>query len=144
MYKFLLISCVFIPFFGCQNAAKKASEPANGKSCYLAKMNRDSVLLDLNMQGDSASGTLEYRMFGEDHSIGKFTGSKHGDTLMLIYTFQSEGITSETEIAFLRKGDDYIEGHAPMKQDGSRSVFSDKKMLQFDSNIILKNTPCKN
>ena len=130
-------------FFACSNSHEKTGFSADGHSCYIAQISRDSVLLELDLKGDSAFGKLEFRMFEKDQSIGTFSGKLSGDTLLILYTFQSEGMQSQSEMAFLRKGDDLIQGYSPMEQIGTLSKFKNPKQIDFNSSILLKTSNCQ-
>lgn len=93
------------------NAKKTESGPdtlAYGKQCFLAHIRKDSAFLNLDRNGNNISGTLHYKFREKDNSKGNLTGTIQGDTLVLNYTFSSEGTESERPIRFVyEKGNIY-------------------------------------
>jgi hypothetical protein len=79
-------------------------------TCYRGNSGKDSVFMHLTENGNAITGTIEYRFFEKDRSSGNFTGEIKGDTLLVHYTYQSEGVVSSREITFLKQGDRVLEG----------------------------------
>jgi len=140
-------------FSACQNnsktaateavTAEKINEARPEKKCYRYVKNRDTISLSLEQTNQVVTGELFYNLFEKDKNRGKVSGIKNGDTLLLIYNFESEGMTSEREVAFLKKGDKLIQGFgAEVEKDGSM-VFKDKKQLKYDEGAVaLTATAC--
>ena len=140
-------------FSACQNnsktaateavTAEKINEARPEKKCYRYVKNRDTISLSLEQTNQVVTGELFYNLFEKDKNRGKVSGIKNGDTLLLIYNFESEGMTSEREVAFLKKGDKLIQGFgAEVEKDGSM-VFKDKKQLKYDEGgVALTETDC--
>jgi len=140
-------------FSACQNnsktpateavTAEKINEAHPEKECYRYINNRDTITISLEQTNQVVTGELAYRFFEKDKSRGKVSGVKNGDTLLLIYNFESEGMTSERELAFLKKGNKLIQGFgAEVEKDGSM-VFKDKKQLKYDEGgVALTETDC--
>ncbi|MFV7234199.1 hypothetical protein [Flavobacterium sp. ZB4R12] len=50
----------------------------------------------------------------------------------------SEGIATVRQVAFLKKGDSYVEGYGDVVDDNKGKVtFKDTKQLKFDGNTVL-------
>ena len=115
------------------------------KECFIGILKKDSVSLTLITKNSiSKSGKLSYRFFEKDKNEGEFSGEMKGDTLFAIYTFMSEGISSAREVAFLKKGDTFIEGYAEVVDNNEgKVIFKNRKTLRFDGNIVLKKVDCK-
>lgn len=70
-------------------------------------------------------------------------GSQNGDTLKLMYTFESEGSTSEREIYFLKKDGNLLEATGEYKVDGIKSMYANPNALKYDVHV-LKQADCNN
>ena len=92
---------------------------------------KDSMLMQIVIENNSAVGQLHYRFYEKDKSGGTFFGDMHGDTLIADYKFMSEGMESEREVAFLRKGETFIEGYGDEEDKDGRKVFKNINSLQF-------------
>nr|WP_314895499.1 hypothetical protein [uncultured Flavobacterium sp.] len=56
----------------------------------------------------------------------------------------SEGVFSVRQVAFLKKGDSYVEGYGDVVDDNKGKVtFKDTKQLKFEGNIVLSKVDCK-
>lgn len=117
-----------------------AAPPVTG--CYLAVLSRDSIWMKLTIEDQVAEGDLMYNFYEKDKSKGRLTGTLHGDTLFANYIFSSEGMESIREVAFLKKGNDWIEGYGEMDPEtGAR--FKNKPSLDFNNETILKPVACQ-
>ena len=140
-------------FTACQNnsktpateavTAEKINNALPEKECYSYINNRDTILMSLEQTNQVITGALSYNLFEKDKNRGKVSGIKNGDTLLLIYNFESEGVTSKRELAFLKKGNKLIQGFgAEVEKDGSM-VFKDKKQIKYDEDgLALIETDC--
>ena len=115
------------------------------QECYRAILKKDTISLTLNIKnGQFSSGNLSYNFYEKDKNQGTLVGERKGDTLYADYTFMSEGTSSVHEVAFLKKGDSYIEGFGDVVDDNKGKVtFKDKKQLKFDGNVVLLKVDCK-
>lgn len=156
MRHFLLVCCVV--FMSCNNDSATAtsndsistenlatvqadtSAAIATPSCYAHQTSNNLVLLKLNTVRPTVSGELTYAIMGKDRNEGSITGTMRGDTLIADYTFMSEGKQSVRQVAFLRKGETFIEGYGDSEQKGDRMIFSDT--LNFNGTMILKEVPC--
>ena len=100
--------------------------------CYLAVIGKDSILLNLNISNNMVSGYLHYRFSEKDKSGGKFIGTMKGDTIFADYQFMAEGMESEREVAFLRNGEELIEGYGDIEELNGRVVFKDHGSIKFE------------
>lgn len=130
-----------------QDADKESLQEADSTSattkCYAYYKNRDTVELSIGARGQQISGTLKYQLFEKDRNNGTITGEIKGDTLLANYTFNSEGMESQRQVAFLRKGDQLVEGYAEVEEKDGKTVFKDTKNLKFGSGIVLDVVACK-
>ena len=65
-----------------------------------------------------------------------------GDTLMLDYTFNSEGIESERQVVILRKGNQLFEGYGDMEEKKGKLIFKDVSSLNFKGGIVFNKIDC--
>ena len=128
-----------------QNKAADTKYPESDfkvRKCYFGVLEKDSVLLNASMKGDSITGTLDYKLYEQDNSNGVFRGKMYGDTLRVLYTFVSEGMESVSEVTFLKKDSLLISGYGPMKESDGKMVFADYKDVKFDG-LALREVGCK-
>jgi hypothetical protein len=113
--------------------------------CYSGSIKKDTILMNLTIKGNEVTnGKLSYKFYEKDKNQGTLVGELKGDTLIADYTFMSEGTSSVREVAFLKKGDSYIEGFGDVVDDNKGKVtFKDKKQLKFDGNVVLSKVDCK-
>ena len=139
------ILTALILFGACNSKSLVKEEPvdsiqvAAGQSCYLYLSNKDTVKMTLTFDNQSVRGTLNYNIFEKDGNMGTIRGSIIGDTILATYTFESEGVTSAREVAFLKKGNTLVEGFAPMDESGTH--FANRDELDF-TGIVLNSTNC--
>ena len=144
-----LISVAVVLLISCtrqsdQQQTAIASKPVNEPlSCYTFVKNNDTIRLSFKVEQNSATGDLTYNFFEKDDNTGTIQGEMHGDTLYANYQFQSEGITSEREVAFLRRGDTMVEGFGEIAREAGKATFKNRKMLNFESNLVLNKSACK-
>jgi len=148
----LLLALIGFTAFSCNNedtnkTAKKEEiqtpRTESDLNCF-SKNDRDTIVLSYRSIGDSVSGALQYHISQKDKNTGSFYGRFNGDTLFVEYVFQSEGMDSRRQMAFLKKDNTLIQGFGPTAEQGNRQYFTDKSQLRFDSGIELKKTSCSN
>lgn len=135
----------------CKKETQKAlpkpdvSQELVTQECYLGIFKNDTLSMQLVVKGSQVtSGNLSYHRFEKDKNEGTLVGELKGDTLLAVYTFQSEGKTSVREVAFLKKETTYIEGFGESTENDSGKVtFKNTKLLQFNSQNALSKVACK-
>ncbi len=118
-------------------------EPSTLQTCYLQATGKDSVFVSLEDNLGTITGKMRYKNFEKDSSFGDVVGNQNGDTLRLVYTFQSEGKTSDREIYFLKKDGKLLEAAGEYTSDGSKSSYADHSKLKYDG-PQLDQVDCKN
>ena len=150
--KSILIPIVTIFIFSsCNNSPKQPDKKEESitkiqaKNCYIFTSEKDSVFMDINVEGNLVNGNLVYKLFQKDLNKGTIQGSMKGDTLIATYKFISEGTESVREVAFLKKGNTFIEGFGDVEEKNGGMVFKITNSLNFNSIIILQhnNGGCK-
>lgn len=116
--------------------------PVNNTTCYAFQSATDTVLLTLAEAAPNVSGNLVYAYSGKDKNSGTITGTMKGDTLLADYTFLSEGKSSVRQVAFLKKGEGFVEGYGDAKQEGDKMVFKNTGALKFGNTMVLQKRPC--
>lgn len=123
--------------------APKAVEPPPAKQCYTYFSTKDTITVILNGPDSALTGSMVYAISGKDKNLGTLKGKMSGDTLFADYTFQSEGVTSVRELAFIKKEGKLLEGYGPVDEKGNRAFFTDKSKIQFTGNIPLTAENCR-
>lgn len=113
------------------------------KTCYAYINNKDTVSLSIVKVGNSFTGMLDYNLYEKDKNTGTIAGLIKGDTIIADYTFNAEGTSSVREVAFLKKGDQLVEGYGEMKEKDGKTVFTDVKTIKFGGVTTLSPIQCK-
>lgn len=110
--------------------------------CYSSIMGQDTMVLHLETTGQEVTGNLSYNFYEKDDNRGTLRGEMHGDTLLADYTFQSEGTKSVRQVAFLKKGEGFVEGYGDSEERNGKMVFKNTSALDFSSGTAFKKVPC--
>lgn len=131
-------------FTACHEQNQATQEPAvaTGPQCYAHTTATDTIRLTLQTTPPTVTGQLTYHYLEKDRNQGSIRGTMHGDTLLADYTFQSEGVTSVRQVAFLRRDIGFIEGFGPVVERQGRLVFAQPRTLQFDARYALLPVTC--
>ncbi|KQR68144.1 hypothetical protein [Pedobacter sp. Leaf176] len=158
MKKLILASAIIASFVtSCQSDSKKYTTV---DSTIMSEQQRDykipdecftyddkkgstGKLLIYGTGADRVLGQLSYSVDGKDKNSGDFYGYMKGDTIIVDYKFQSEGVYSHREVAWVRKGDQLLEGYGATKDVNGDVKFQDVKKLTFGKSIIFDKTDCK-
>lgn len=125
-----------------QNNQAAAENNTVTQNCYSYVKNKDTILLSTMESGSKITGNLEYNLDEKDRNTGSVAGIVRGDTLLLNYTFQSEGRQSVRQLAFLKQGNELIEGYADVEEKADTVVFKDPQTLKFSKAMVLEKTGC--
>ncbi|WP_228414539.1 hypothetical protein [Chryseobacterium sp. SNU WT5] len=117
-------------------ASNEPVESSTLQTCYMEAISKDSVFLSLDDNLGTITGKMRYKNFEKDSSFGDVAGIQNADTLKLMYTFESEGKTSDREIYFLRKGDKLMEATGEYTTDGSTSKYTNPSKLKYDGHQL--------
>ena len=110
--------------------------------CYAYLNNRDTVRLQLAMDGRNASGDLTYQFWEKDRNTGTILGRMQGDTLVADYTFSSEGGESVREVRFVKHDDILVEGIGDMEELNGKLVYKDPGSIRYMGGLVLKKVDC--
>ncbi len=117
-------------------------ESSVSTNCYTYDKDGSKVNLRVVLNGNAVTGNLDYALKEKDKNSGIIAGEMHGDTLIANYIFAAEGKKSRREVAFLKKGNDMIEGYGEQQQEGAKFVFKNRNALQFPGTMVLKGKSC--
>ncbi len=137
---------IIFMFPSCNNTPKQAEgndksiTKIQAKNCYTYTSDKDSVFMDITVEEDLVNGNLVYKLFQKDQNKGTIQGIIKGDTLIATYKFRSEGTESLREVAFLKKGNTFVEGFGEVEENNGGMVFKNTASLNFNSIIILQPT----
>jgi hypothetical protein len=151
-YFFAIIALLSL-FIACQsnNTDQTANDtatpdttivPATMQYCYQYIKDKDTAQLTLMSSGPITTGELSYNLFEKDKNKGIFEGELYGDTLIAEYTFNSEGKESVRQIAFLKKGDQLLEGYGDVEEKGGKMIFKNKGSLKFGEGLVFSKVEC--
>ncbi len=145
--------CILFVLFSCNNASQPAKENPGEKysrknssgvtaGCYQYATDKDTVTLNIMIQGVKVTGTLNYQFYEKDKNKGTIKGRMQGDLLIADYTFMSEGVSSVRQVAF-RKGKGVLtEGFGEVQDDNGRMRFRSIDSLQFNTSMPLSEIDC--
>ncbi|RZL59597.1 MAG: hypothetical protein EOO93_15630 [Pedobacter sp.] len=153
---FLIFTIASIFLFSCQSDSKKyttvdssimSDRHKDAKSpdeCFVYDKNNDKVSLLIYGTGNNkVLGKLTYNLSEKDKNDGEFYGYMVGDTIIVDYKFQSEGVWSKRQVAWIRKGDTLLEGFGETFQDNDEVKFKNYRKLTYGNSIVLEKTVCK-
>ncbi|MDR7210558.1 hypothetical protein [Flavobacterium piscis] len=125
-------------------APDSAAQPdPSGNQCYASTANNNTIWMSFNVNSNQeVNGKLSYSLYGKDKNEGTLIGNIYGDTLIADYTFDSEGVSSVRQVAFLQKDGTYIEGYGDVVEANGKVSFKDKKTLKFDIKNTLTKIDC--
>lgn len=128
----------------CQSGSDKTAvnESKETSQCYVYISSKDTVSLNLVLNGDTVNGVLSYKFYEKDANRGTISGSFKGDTLVADYTFNSEGTESVRQVVFLKTATGFQEGFGEAVDVSGKSVFRDIKTLKFSEGLKLLKTDC--
>ncbi|MEJ5992889.1 hypothetical protein WG904_00570 [Pedobacter sp. Du54] len=143
---FFILAAIF--FMACQNNQQsQKNEESNTKipteqTCYRYTKNNDTASLMLISSGTIVTGQLNYQLFEKDSNNGVIKGEMRGDTLIADYSFDSEGMQSTRQVAFLKKDGKLLEGFGDVIEKDGKTVFKALSDLKFGNAIEFTKVNC--
>ncbi len=145
----------FAVFFSCKNKEEKPDDtmieetteedmvmtPTLEKGCYIYNENGSMVNFEITKTDNPVEGNLTYAYAEKDKNTGTFSGNMNDGKLVGIYTFQSEGVESQRQIAFMLKDNQLVEGYGELNEDGT--IFKDANSVNYSSTTPLTKTDCQ-
>ena len=151
---FLVAISITALFSACQSNTKEKTTsdtvavsnteivPATQQQCYQYIKNGDTAIITMMSSGPITTGELNYSLAEKDSNKGIFEGELHGDTLIAEYTFNSEGRESVRQVAFLKKGDQLLEGFGDVEERKGKTMFKNTATLKFGESIVFSKIDC--
>ena len=112
-------------------------------SCYSFIKNRDTAKLTFMSTNGITTGELSYKLYEKDSNKGIIEGEMRGDTLLAEYTFNAEGKESVRQVAFLKKGNQLIEGFGEVEEKDGKMMFKNTSTLTFGNSIVFEKVDCQ-
>lgn len=144
---FLFFSCNSDSTQKTENKTQEEEMPSPAVSdtaiCYTFDNGKDKITMQITNSNNTVTGDLAYNYFEKDKNAGTIKGEMHGDTLLALYTFMSEGKESKREVAFLKKDDKIIEGYGTVNPTSGEPDLTDRSSIKFDNTFALQKTDCK-
>ena len=104
---------------------------------YSYQQNGDTVTMELKVVGTKANGNLLYALKEKDRNSGTFVGEITNGILLADYTFSSEGVLSERQIAFKLTDTSATEGYGDVQETNGKIVFKDPSNLEYGTGLVL-------
>ncbi|PWI28937.1 hypothetical protein DI383_13955 [Flavobacteriaceae bacterium LYZ1037] len=153
--KIVLLTFVTVAFFNCKNKEEKPDEviieevveevvvtaPTLEKGCYTYNENGSMVNMEITSSDNPVEGNLTYEFAEKDKNTGTFKGEFNDGKLIGTYTFQSEGVESARQVAFMLKDNQLVEGYGEMNEDGT--TFKDVNSVNYSPTMPLTKTDCE-
>ncbi len=112
------------------------------KGCYVAKLSKDVYVLNIKSEDNGAiSGMLAYNNYEKDSSSGSFDGTYSNNILLGNYSFNSEGMQSNSQLIFKKVGDSFVQGFGDIKTVGDKTVFENLNDIIYDSKSTFVKSP---
>lgn len=155
MKKVLVILFALVTLIACTNSATTENETVTKEEhtgvdttqkrtlqtgCYIYEKDGNNIQMHITKINEHVTADLTISYAEKDKNQGKFVGTLHGDKLIGIYTFTSEGTESSREIAFLVKDKQLIEGYGAQNENGT--AFKDKNTIEYTSTMPLTKMDC--
>lgn len=154
MKKLVLLTFALVTVVSCKNNTKTENQSvteentvmeASQKStletgCYEYKSDDNNIKMKITEVNENVMGDLHISYAEKDDNQGKFVGMLNGNKLIGTYTFNSEGIKSSREIAFLVKDNQLIEGYGDLNEEGTK--FKDVNTIKYTSTMPLTKVDC--
>lgn len=143
--KSILFLFTIITIFSCRNAGNSnddlpysdtTSTPLAPlllkEGCYRMVVQRDTAIMQVNINGDRVLADLHYTPYETDASRGVFMGEVEGNELRGWYNFTSEGMQSYRELIFKIMGDSIVEGYGDIVTSNDSAWFKSPQDLRFE------------
>lgn len=112
--------------------------------CYIYNKDKDLATLRIYGTGENkVLGQLTYSLDGKDKNSGPIYGIVKGDTIIVDYKFQSEGVYSKRQVVWVKHGGALVEGVGDVYQVNGDVKFKNISKLTFGTSIVFEPTNCK-
>jgi hypothetical protein len=148
--KILILTGAISSIVSCnsQRQKSKVDMPSTEKTsllnCYRYINKLDTVILKTTHVNDSVTGTLVYNFYQENKYSGTIQGVMKGEVLIADFTFFFTGVKSVRQVAFKKKGKNFIEGYGETEVKNGKTTFKNIDSLKFTHSIVLLQDDCEN
>ena len=147
-FKILFFLCAISFIVSCDSQPQESKEniPSTNASplvCYRYIDKADTVILKTIYVNGFVTGTLVYNFYQKDKYSGTIQGQMKGELLIADFTFFSEGVKSVRQVAFKKKGKNFIEGYGETEDKNGKTTFKNIDSLNFTHSIVLLQADCK-
>ena len=111
--------------------------------CYRMIISRDTAEMKISVEGNKVEGDLLYNPFEKDGSFGKFKGEIKDSVIYGGYRFESEGMVSYREVAYMIVPDGLVEGFGDIDMKNDSAWFKYPQTLKFERNHPFVKVACK-
>ena len=131
---------------GSQPQESKENIPSTNASplvCYRYIDKADTIILKTIYVNGFVTGTLVYNLYQKDKYSGTIQGQMKGELLIADFSFFSEGVKSVRQVAFKKKGKNFIEGYGETEDKNGKTTFKNIDSLNFTHSIVLREVDCE-
>ena len=118
-----------------------APKPMTEKQCYLKVIAQDSIIVEVERDGDSIHGIYHWKPFEKDKKISTYKGVMNGNTGNVIASSMQEGMNFKEEVIFTITGNTLAVKSGEMKEENGIWKYKD---LKITSEQVLDKVDCKN
>ena len=145
--KILIFLCALSLIVSCGSQPQESKEDIASANvsplvCYRYINKADTIILKTIYVNGFVTGTLVYNLYQKDKYSGTIQGQMKGELLIADFSFFSEGVKSVRQVAFKKKGKNYIEGYGEAENKNGKTTFKDIDSLNFTHSIVLREVDC--
>lgn len=153
MKSILAVSAAGLILISCQQKEEKnetvieettveqtAPEPMAEKECYLKVIAKDSIIVEIEHNGDSISGIYHWKPFEKDKKISTYKGVMKGNMANVLASSQQEGMNYEEEVIFTVTDNKLAVKFGEMIEEDGIWIYKDKNST---SEQVLDKVDCK-
>jgi hypothetical protein len=137
----VLLAVAGFYYFGNHKSGSNtpSTETASIKGCYLATLDKDVYVLNIQSENNGAvSGLLAFNNYQKDSSSGTFTGTFNNGILTGNYSFDSEGMHSDRELIFKKVANGFQEGFGPVDVENNKEILRDPANVTYDPSFTFQ------
>lgn len=148
--KTISIAVILFTVLSCKNNDKKSTKVITEEDytavslesgCYIYDKNDNLINFEILSTDNPVKGNLTYSFREKDKNTGQFIGEIKENKLIGTYTFLSEGVESQREVAFLIKENQLIEGYGDLDETGTK--FLNRSNIDYTSTMPLTKKNCR-
>lgn len=147
--KLFYFLCLAIIIASCNNEdlTKTVVAPPvpvyNLQGCYMMKIDKDTALLNLNIQGDSVNGTLVYNRLKKRDVAGAFKGILDKNKIRIWYNSSVKEKAFVKQLHFKIIDDKLAEGYGDVIMRNDTAFYKYPTTLRYEDQHPFIKIPCK-